>query len=232
MDRRIIFFATALVALLVAAYVLPVREWLGLLLNWIDAHRGISWLVFIVAYIVATVLLAPGFILTVSAGALFGVVHGTIIVSVASTLGATAAFLIGRTIARDWVAQRIQGIKLFKALDRALAKKGFWVVLLTRLSPLFPYNLLNYAYGLTGVKVREYVLGSWIGMAAPTLLYVYVGSLVRNFSAISRGKVSLGAGKMWLIAVGLAATATVVVLVTKMAQRALNEELAVEAIGE
>ncbi len=229
MDRRIILFVTALLVLLAAAYILPMREWLGILLNWIDAHRGISWLVFIAAYIIATVLLAPGFILTVSAGALFGVIHGTMIVSVASTLGATAAFLIGRTIARDWIAQRIQGNRLFKALDRALAHKGFWVVLLTRLSPLFPYNLLNYAYGLTGVKVREYVLGSWIGMAAPTLLYVYIGSLVRSFSAISRGDVSLGSGKIWLVAVGLVATATVVILVTKLAQRALNEELAMES---
>jgi uncharacterized membrane protein YdjX (TVP38/TMEM64 family) len=225
MNRRLILLALAAFVLLAAGYLLPVRSWLGMLLEWIDTHREISWLVFIVAYVLATVLFAPGFILTVSAGALFGIAQGFLIVSLASTLGATCAFFIGRTVARDLIAQRIQHFRLLRALDRALGKKGFWVVLLTRLSPIFPYNLLNYAYGLTGVKVRDYIFGSWIGMAAPTLLYVYIGSLVRNFTAISRGEIQMGNGKLWLIGVGLAATAGVVILVTRLAQRALAEEL-------
>lgn len=225
MNRRILFFALAIVILLVAAFTLPVRDWLAQLLEWISTHRQVAWLVFIGTYILACVLLVPGLILTIAAGALFGVVQGIALVSLASVAGATAAFFIGRTLARDWARSKVQALPRFAALDKALQQKGFLIVLLTRLSPLFPFNLLNYAYGLTGVKARDYIIASWIGMFPATALYVYLGSAAASLTQIASGDVSAGKGGRVLFFVGLAATLAVAVYVTRVARRALDREL-------
>src|SRR5690606_28498352 len=111
-----------------------------------------------------TVLLIPGSALTLGAGALFGVFWGTVYASTGATLGATCAFLIGRYLARDWVAARIARRPAFVAIDRAVAEEGWKIVGLTRLSPIFPFVLLNYAFGLTRVSLRDYVFASWLGM--------------------------------------------------------------------
>jgi uncharacterized membrane protein YdjX (TVP38/TMEM64 family) len=225
MNRRALIFALAVIVLLVGAFALPVKEWLGQLLAWIDAHPQIAWLAFIGSYIAACVLLLPGLILTIAAGALFGLVQGVLLVSVASVAGATAAFLIGRTFARDWARGKAHRLPRFAALDRALEQKGFLIVLLTRLSPLFPFNLLNYAYGLTGVRLRDYVVASWIGMLPGTVLYVYVGSATASLAQVARGDVSAGRGGRILFIIGLVATVAIAVLVTRMARRALDREL-------
>jgi uncharacterized membrane protein YdjX (TVP38/TMEM64 family) len=125
----------------------------------------------------ACILLLPGSILTLGAGVLFGVVNSSIAVSIAATLGATCAFLVGRYLPRVWVAKRIANNDKFKAVDEAVAKEGWKIVLLTRLSPVFPFNLLNYAFGLTQVRVRHYFFASWLGMIPGTIMYVYIGSL-------------------------------------------------------
>jgi uncharacterized membrane protein YdjX (TVP38/TMEM64 family) len=225
MNRRALILAVAIIALLVGALVLPIKEWLGQLLAWIDAHRQIAWLAFIGCYIAACVLLLPGLILTIAAGALFGLVQGVLLVSVASVAGATAAFLVGRTFARDWARAKAQALPRFAALDRALEQKGFLIVLLTRLSPLFPFNLLNYAYGLTGVRLRDYVVASWIGMLPATVVYVYVGSAAANLAQVARGDVSAGRGGRTLFIIGLLATLAVAVLATRAARRALDRAL-------
>lgn len=225
MNRRILVFVVLIALLLVGVFTLPVREWLAQLLEWIDTHRQVAWLAFVAAYILACVLLLPGLILTIAAGALFGVVQGIVLVSLASVAGATAAFLIGRTFARDWARAKVQALPRFAALDRALEQKGFLIVLLTRLSPLFPFNLLNYAYGLTGVKLRDYVLASWIGMLPATAMYVYLGSAAASLAQIARGDVQAGTGGRILFFVGLAATLAVAIVVTRLARRALDREL-------
>jgi uncharacterized membrane protein YdjX (TVP38/TMEM64 family) len=225
MNRRVLIFLLAVIALLIAAFFLPVKAWLAQLLTWIDAHREIAWLSFIGAYVVACVLLLPGLILTIAAGALFGLLQGVVLVSLASVAGATAAFFIGRTFARDWARTKVQAMPRFAALDRALEQKGFLIVLLTRLSPLFPFNLLNYAYGLTGVRARDYVIASWIGMLPGTVLYVYVGSAAASLAQVASGDVSAGGGGRVLFFIGLVATVAVAVLVTRMARRTLDREL-------
>ena len=109
-----------------------------------------------------------------------------------ATLGSTATFLLGRTLARDWAAAKFKSNAKFDSIDRAVATNGFKIVLLTRLSPIFPYNLLGYMYGLTGVRLRDYVLASWIGMLPGTLLYVYLGSAAKNLADVAGGSAGLG----------------------------------------
>jgi uncharacterized membrane protein YdjX (TVP38/TMEM64 family) len=176
---------------------------------------------FIALYIAATVAFLPGSILTLGAGAVFGVVWGTVWVSIASTLGATAAFLIGRHFARDWVAAKIESMPKFKAVDAAVAEGGWRVVGLIRLSPAFPFNLLNYAFGITSVGLRDYVLASWAGMLPGTVMYVYLGSLAGDLATNASG----GGAQFALKAVGLAATIGATVYVTKLARKALQEKI-------
>jgi uncharacterized membrane protein YdjX (TVP38/TMEM64 family) len=225
-NRRILLFALLVAIAAAAALLLPLREWIGAVLTWSAENPGIAWLLFIVLYVVACVALVPGLVLTLSAGAIFGLANGIVLVSIGSVLGATAAFFVGRTFARQWIAHRIEQWPKFRALDRALETRGFWIVLLTRLSPAFPFNLLNYAYGITGVKARDYVLGSWIGMFPATVLYVYAGSAAASLSRALAGDVSTGSAGRVLLVVGLAATVAVTVLVTRLAQRQLDRELA------
>jgi uncharacterized membrane protein YdjX (TVP38/TMEM64 family) len=217
----------ALVLLLAAAgLLLPVKDSLRAALEWMAAHRGSSWPAFILLYVLATVSLVPGLILTLAGGAIFGVARGVALVSGASVLGATAAFFVGRTFARGWTEKRIATWPRFRALDRALGERGFWIVLLTRLSPLFPFNLLNYAYGVTAVRPRDYIVGSWLGMLPATVLYVYTGSAAASLAQALAGGTRPGRVGTGLWVLGLAATVTVAALATRLARTALERELA------
>ena len=196
----------------------PLRE----LLQWISGLGSTAPLVFIPLYVVACVLFIPGSILTLSAGFLFGVVRGSMYVSVAATVGATLAFLIGRYFARQWVAARLANYPKFKAVDEAVAREGWKIVALTRLSPVFPFNLLNYAFGLTNVGVRDYVVASWAGTLPGTILYVYLGSLAGDLTRVATGRAERSPAEWELYAIGLLATITVTVYVTRVSNRALK----------
>ena len=137
----LILFAVA--GLFALARAFDIQQLLREALDWISSLGPWGAVSFIVLYVLATVFFVPGFILTLAAGVLFGVVWGSVAVSVASIAGATLAFLIGRYLARDWVAQRIQGNEKFEAIDQAVAGEGWKIVGLVRLSPVFPFNLLN-----------------------------------------------------------------------------------------
>ena len=204
---------------------LPLLDWLEGLLSWVDDHRRIAWLAFIASYVVATILFVPGSLLTLAAGAIFGLAQGTALVSFASVSGATLAFLVGRTLAREAIERKINRMPRFNALDKALHRNGFLVVLLTRLSPFFPFNLLNYAYGLTSVSIRSYLVASWIGMLPGTVLYVYVGSLVTSLTQVFHGEVETGLGGRVLFVLGLIATVLMTLLLTRMASRTLRAQL-------
>lgn len=186
-------------------------------------HLG-PWgpLAFIAVYILACVSLAPGAILTLGAGALFGVLRGTIFVSIGSVLGATLTFLIGRYLARDWVTRKIAGNTKFQAVSKAVAAEGWKIVALTRLSPLFPFNLLNYAFGITEVRLRDYVLASWIAMLPGTVMYVYIGSLAGNLAGLGAQARSRTTAEWALYVVGLVATLAVSLYVTRVARAALE----------
>ena len=146
----------------VGFFLLPVRAYISQFLEQVKEMGALGPVLLAALYIPACLLFLPGWILTMGAGFAFGVVRGTIAVSVGSTLGAAAAFLVGRTLARDWIEQKVAGNARFRAIDRAVGQQGFKIVLLTRLSSIFPFNLLNYAFGITKVSLRDYVLASWI----------------------------------------------------------------------
>jgi len=152
-------------------------------LQWIEGLGIVGGIAFIAIYIIATVAFLPGSILTLGAGIVFGVLLGAVYVFIGATLGAIAAFLVGRYLARGWISKKIEGNQKFAAIDKAVAREGFKIVLLTRLSPVFPFNLLNYAFGITGVSLKDYVLGS-IGMIPGTVMYVYIGSLAGDLAKI------------------------------------------------
>lgn len=181
-------------------------------------HLG-PWgpLVFIAAYVVATVMMVPGSALSLAAGAFFGVVYGTCLVSAGSTIGAALAFLIGRYLARDAIAAKASQHASFAALDRALASDGWKIVALTRLSPVFPFTLLNYAFGLTRVKFWHYVIASWIAMLPATVLYVYLGSLAR----VGVQNAEKTPWQWAFYGVGLAAALAVTIFVTRQARKAI-----------
>lgn len=179
--------------------------------------------VYVALYVLGAVLLIPGSVLTLAAGVLFGLVRGTALVLLAATLGAAAAFLVARYLARGYIERRI-GTGRLAAVDRALARDGFRLVLLLRLTPVVPYSLLNYSLGLTGVRFRDFVLAS-VGMLPGTLLYVYYGKVAGDLAALAGGQPVPRDAAYWAtIGVGLAATIAVTVLVTRIARRALREE--------
>jgi len=204
-------------------FVLPVRDLLTRFLDAVGRLGPLGPVVIGAAYIPATVLFIPGSLITLGAGFVCGVLWGTVAVSVGSTIGAAAAFWVGRYLARGFVAERIGRYPRFAAIERAIAGHGFKIVLLTRLSPIFPFTFLNYAFGVTRVRFRDYLVASWLGMLPGTVMYVYLGSLAKSLTALAAGRVERGALGWVLFGVGLAATVVVVVVVTRVARRALAE---------
>src|SRR5437764_6535124 len=220
--------ATAGVALVLALKYFHVQDLLKSALDWIGNLGPWGPVIFVGLYVVATVLFLPGSVLTLGAGAVFGVVLGSVCVSISATLGATAAFLVGRHLARDAIARKIEKNEKFAALDRAVADEGWKIVFLTRLSPVFPFTLLNYAFGLTRVRLSHYVLASWIGMIPGTVMYVYLGSLV-NVGAGHRRRTT---GEWVLYGVGLLATIAVTIFVTRVARGALRKKIGSNENGQ
>lgn len=194
-------------------------------LTWISGLGPLGPLIFMVFYIMACVLLLPAAILTLGAGAVFGVVKGFIAVLTGATLGATCAFLIGRYLARDWVAHRIAGNEKFKAIDEAVAREGWKIVFLTRLSPVFPFIFLNYAFGLTRVRLKHYFFASWLGMIPGTIMYVYIGSLAGDLAALGAEGRTRTMAEWALYGIGLLATVAVTVIVTRLAGKALSTRM-------
>jgi uncharacterized membrane protein YdjX (TVP38/TMEM64 family) len=211
--------------LVLSAGMLPVTRWIADFIQWVQGFGALGTIIFGAFYVAGVVLFFPGILLTTAAGALYGVVIGTLIVSPASVLGATLAFVIARYFARDWVHRKLEQHPTFGAIDRAIGKKGFRVILLLRLQPLLPFNLLNYALGLTGVSLRDYVIASFIGMFPATVLYVYLGSIVQNLTELLHGHLPASGLRNVLFWIGLAATIVLVWYIGRIARKALKEEL-------
>src|SRR5205809_851471 len=216
-----VLYVAAGIGIVLAVKYLHVQDLLKEALDWIGKLGPWGPVIFAGLYVVATVLFVPGSVLTLGAGAVFGVALGSVCVSISATLGATAAFLVGRYLARDAIARKLEKNEKFATIDRAVADQGWKIVLLTRLSPVFPFTLLNYAFGLTRVKLSHYVLASWIGMIPGTVMYVYLGSLV-NVGAGHRQRTT---GEWVLYGIGLLATITVTVFVTRVARKALTKKI-------
>jgi len=193
------------------------------LLRWFGEQKSLGGWLFAAVYALGCIVFLPGFILTLAAGPLFGLGMGVVWVSLGSTVGACLAFLIGRYGAREWVSKKIENNKTFQALDQAVGDDGWKIVGLTRLSPIFPFNLLNYAFGVTRVRFRDYVWASWLGMLPGTILYVYVGSLAGEVTRLSTSGRTRTSAEWALYGVGLVATIAVSILVARRAKAALTQ---------
>ena len=194
--------------------------------RWVNGLGPWGPVAFVAGYIAASVALVPAALLTLAAGAIFGVVEGVAVAFVGASLGASAAFVIARYAARGRVERRIAGNERFRAIDRAIGREGRKIVLLLRLSPVFPFNLLNYALGLTRVRFIDYVL-AMPGMLPGAILYVYTGKVAGDVAALAGGVApARSAGYYGVLGLGLAATASVTVIVTRAARRALAEATA------
>lgn len=218
----------AVIVLVVAALLLFGRRVAGYLPEfsaWVDGLGVWGPVVFVVGYAVATVAFIPGSLLTVAGGAIFGLAEGTALVFVGACLGATGAFIASRYFFRGAIEKRVAAEPRFAAIDRAVGREGFKIVLLLRLTPIVPFVLLNYALGLTRVKLGHYA-SAFIGMLPATLLYVYYGKVVGDLAEVAAG---VGDERGWgthvTTGVGLLATVAVIVLVTRIARRALMEEV-------
>lgn len=185
--------------------------------------------VFILGYVIATVAFLPGSALTLAAGFIFGLGRGTLYTFIGATLGSAASFLVARYLARRAIERKIAGNPKFAAIDGAVGREGFKIVALLRLSPLFPFNLLNYALGLTKVPFLQYLAAS-IAMLPGTLLYVYYGAVARKATgslaeAASGAKIEKGAESWIFLGLGLVATIVVTTYVTRLAGKALKKEI-------
>ncbi|BAZ42983.1 hypothetical protein NIES4101_89550 [Calothrix sp. NIES-4101] len=216
---------TLFAAAIIIAKALNIPQLLQQALIWVRSLDSFGVIAFIIIYNLATVLFIPGSALTLGGGAIFGVFWGSIYVFTAATIGATFAFLIGRYFSRDRICQLLEKYPKFKAVDKAVAREGLKIVFLTRLSPLFPFNLLNYAFGITQVSIKDYILGS-IGMIPGTIMYVYIGSLTSDLAMIGMETPQANPFLQWsLRMIGFAATVVVSLYVTRIARQALDHDL-------
>lgn len=222
-NLKLIIASVVLLILIVVSFTFPVKAWLINGLEWVQTLGPWAPVFVIAFYVVACVLLLPGSVLTLGTGFIFKVVVGSVVVSVGSTLGACAAFWVGRTIARSWITDKVSGNPRFAAIDKAVADQGFKIVFLTRLSPVFPFNILNYAFGLTRISFWKYALASWIGMMPGTIMFVYFGAGLRSLADISAGTAKATTASQIFFWCGMAATIAVTIFVTRLGRNALKQ---------
>ncbi len=214
-----LFLGAVLLVLLLAT--LPLRDLLETLNQRVAGMGWPGMVLFVALYVIATVLLLPGSVLTLGAGFAFGLLPGMALVSVGSTLGAAAAFGVSRRLGRERVLARIGKAENVAALDRMVGAEGWKIVALLRLSPVFPFVALNYLLGLSSIRFRDYLWASWAGMLPGTLLYVYLGHAAKTGleSAASGQTDSL---RLLYTGLGLAATAAATFLITRLARKAMR----------
>ncbi|HQZ38676.1 MAG: TVP38/TMEM64 family protein [Acidobacteria bacterium] len=210
--------ALAIVGREVAAQLPRFTAWVASLGPW-------GPLVFIAGYSIAPVILAPAFLLTLAAGAIFGFVKGVLYVMVGATIGATLAFLSGRYVARQFVEQLLRREPRLLLIDRAVERHGFKIVALLRMSPAVPYVLLSYALGLSRIRLLDYVAAS-IGMLPVVAAYVYAGKIAGDLASLAAGAAPpKGAWNYALIALGFASTVVVTLVITRIARQAIEQEI-------
>jgi len=202
-----------------------IKDDIVFILGWIQKLGPIGPFAFIIIYIIATIFLMSGAFLILGAGALFGVIKGIIIASIGSVIGATLAFLIGRYLIRGWISNKIENNQNFIAIDNAVAKEGWKIVGLTRLSPVLPFVLLNYSFGITKVSLKDFFLATWIGMIPGVTLYSYIGSLLGSFASLEYGKHNKNLEEWIFYFIGLVATLALTIYITKISKKALDEKI-------
>ncbi|MEM7309903.1 MAG: VTT domain-containing protein [Planctomycetota bacterium] len=220
--RRLALLLAVLAAAVLAALLLPLGAWLESYLSWAEGFGAAgAWLV-AALFLPGCVLMVPGTPITFVCAFGFGFAATLPPIVLCTNLGAQLAFLAGRTLLRGPVERRVAGDEKLLAIDRAVASAGFRTVLLLRLSPLVPFNALNYALGASPVRFRDYALGTFIGMLAGNVLTVYLGTALATLAQALRGEAEVGLAGQALFALGLAATLVLVVFVSRRARRELD----------
>lgn len=190
---------------------------------YIEDAGPLGYAAFLFGYAGLEVLAIPAIPLTMSAGLLFGPTVGTVLCSLSASLAATVSFLIARYVARERILGLVKSNKKFLAIDKALGEDSFRVVTLLRLSPLLPFSLGNYVYGLTSIKLAPYVLGSWIGMIPGTWAYVSAGAFGRTLLEADEAGVSVSDSSVWPLLAGLVVTIAAATYVTNLAKNAMKD---------
>ncbi len=217
-----IALVVGLILLSFAISFLPVGQWLKGFTDWVR-HLGLAGaFIFIAVYALGAVLFLPGAIFTIAAGLVYGIVAGTAVALAGATLGAALAFLVGRYLLRQRIENSFKKSRKFAAIDRAIAQQGWKIVGLLRLSPLIPFNVSNYFYGVTSIDFWPYLLASCVGMLPGTLLYAYLGAIGQ--AGLSGGKKGYGPLEWTFLGVGLLATVGVTLFVSHLARKALQEK--------
>jgi uncharacterized membrane protein YdjX (TVP38/TMEM64 family) len=212
-----------LVAIFFLFRALPVKEWLVAFQHHVMGLGFAGYVLYAVVYAVCCVLFVPASVLTLGAGAIYGLGTGTAVVLVGATLGSTLSFLLAKTVMRKRIEGMTAGNVKFQALDRAIAKEGAKIVFLVRLSPVFPFTYINYAFGLTGVKTLPYVVASLFGMIPGTFAYVYLGS-----AAAGAASGEADTAKKIVQIAGAAVALAVTIFVARVATKAIKTAGVVE----
>jgi len=218
-------FVVIIVGLAVSVRGLPIVVWLAWLESWARQYPLAGAVGYVLLTVVATVLLLPGWVSMMLGGLIFGLTLGLAYAMLGIIGGAVAAFLVGRTVARKWVERRIAGNVHLLALDDALDEQAFTIVALTRVALIFPFNLLNYAYGVTRVNIGAYAAGTAVGMLPIVGIYVYLGTLAQDLSQILSEGANIGPDAWWAAAVAAAAILAVVLTVRRALRRALQKRM-------
>ncbi len=222
---RAIFTGLLLICVVVVAWLAPLGAWFTQAAAWLAMNPISGSLLFVLAFVLGSVLMVPGSVLMMSAGLIFGWPAGSVLALLGTAGGALAACIVSRGLLKERLAEKFADNDRVRAIDSAIETKGFLIVVLTRLSLIIPYNVLNYMYGLTRVRLPTLTIATGVGMVPAVLLYVYLGSLARNADELLAGDVDTGvAGKVLLIG-GLVCIVAAMLVIHRTATKILREEL-------
>ena len=228
-NAKAIILVVAIGICIVLGIIFDVRERLGAIVNWLSSlvmeYRLVAVCIYLLVYALAVVLFIPGSLLTLGAGALFGLGWGYLTVIAGATLGSTAAFLVGRYFMHEWISHKVSKYPRFQEIYKAIGREGGKIIFFLRLSPLFPFNMSNYLYSLTSVKLSAYFWASLFGIMPGTLMYVYFGTLISNVATLGSSDRVRTPLEWALYGVGLAATVFITIYATRIARRAINSQV-------
>jgi uncharacterized membrane protein YdjX (TVP38/TMEM64 family) len=212
-------------ALVTSLYFLPLATWVSALVDWGRLHPVLGPVLYMFFVVLATVLFLPGSVAMMIGGFLFGFLPGFLFAALALPFGAQAAFEFGRWVARPWVRRKVANNRRMHAIEAALREQAFVIIVLTRLSLIIPFNLLNYAYGATSVKAATYWMATAVGMLPAVALYVYLGTLARDLGQILSGEVAPSDLGYWILIAGIGAIMLATWVVHRTATQALEKHL-------
>lgn len=213
------------VALATSLYFLPLASWVSALIEWGQLHPVLAPVAYMVFVVLATVLFLPGSVAMMIGGFLFGFLPGILYVTVALPLGAQGAFEVGRWVARPWVRNKVADNRRMQTIEAALREEAFVIIVLTRLSLIIPFNVLNYAYGATSVKAATHWIATAVGMLPAIALYVYLGTLARDIGQILSGEAAPAELGYWILAAGIGAIVLATWVIHRTATNALEKHL-------